>query len=194
MKMIKDKQCVIIQDEISLDSPGEIYWFAHTKGQINVADDGRSAVVTVGSDKMWVEIISDGGEFTVMNAELLPTSLPVPNQTDNSEYRKLAVHLTDTQDATISVACIPLKNGEAQPSWMPSVKAISEWTPQATQGDVNADGKFNVADLVSLQKWLLAIPDTELKNPKAADFCRDNQLDAFDLALMKRSLIQDSIG
>jgi len=73
-----------------------------------------------------VGLISDGGTFTVMNAELLPTSLPVPNQTDNSEYRKLAVHLTNTKDTTISVACIPLKAGEAKPSWIPSVKAISE--------------------------------------------------------------------
>lgn len=189
LKMIKDKQCVIIQDEISLDSPGEIYWFAHTKGQIDVADDGRSAVVTVGSDKMWVEIISDGGEFTVMNAELLPTSLPVPNQTDNSEYRKLAVHLTNTQDATISVACIPLKNGEAQPSWMPSVKAISEWTPRTIAGDVNSDGTFNIADAVALQKWLLGVPDITLADWKAGNFCNDNRLDIFDLCLMKRELL-----
>ena len=64
-----------------------------------------------------------------MNAEALPTSRAVPGQSDNGEYRKLAVHLTDTEGATISVACIPLKKGEAQPSWIPSVKAVSEWTP-----------------------------------------------------------------
>ncbi|MBR6761417.1 MAG: dockerin type I repeat-containing protein, partial [Oscillospiraceae bacterium] len=128
-----------------------------------------------------------------MNAELLPTSLPVPNQTDNSEYRKLAVHLTNTKDTTISVACIPLKAGEAKPSWIPSVKAISEWTAQTIEGDVNADGQFNVADVVALQKWLLAIPDVMLADWKAADFCADNRLDALDLTLMKRSLLQDSI-
>ena len=191
LKMIKDKECVIIQDEISLNAHGEIYWFAHTKGQIDVADDGRSAVVTVGSEKMWVEIISDGGEFSVMNAELLPTSLAVSNQTDNSSYRKLAVHLTNTKDTTISVACIPLKQGETQPSWIPSVKALSEWTPQTTDGDVNADGVFNIADLVLLQKWLSAVHDTELKNWKAADLCDDNKLDAFDLVLMKQLLIRE---
>ena len=188
LKMIKDKECVIIQDEISLDAPGEIYWFAHTKGEIALADDGRSAVVSVGSEKMWVGLISDGATFTVMNAELLPTSLPVPNQTDNSEYRKLAVHLTNTKDTTISVACIPLKAGEAKPSWIPSVKAISEWTAQTIEGDVNADGGFNVADVVLFQKWLLAVPDTKLANWKAADLCEDDRLDVFDLCLMKREL------
>ena len=140
---------------------------------------------------MWVEIISDGGEFSVMNAELLPTSLAVSNQTDNSSYRKLAVHLTNTKDTTISVACIPLKQGETQPSWIPSVKALSEWTPQTTDGDVNADSVFNIADLVLLQKWLSAVHDTELKNWKAADLCDDNKLDAFDLVLMKQLLIRE---
>ncbi len=193
LKMIKDKECVVIQDEISLNSPGEIYWFAHTKGEIALADDGRSAVVTVGSDKMWVGIISDEGKFSVMNAELLPTSLAVPNQTDNSEYRKLSVHLTNTKNATISVACIPLKQGETQPSWTPSLKAISEWTPQTTEGDVNADGKFNIADLVSLRQWILKVPDIELKNWKAADLYSDNRLDSFDVVLMRRALIKNIV-
>ena len=188
LKMIKDKECVIIQDEISLDAPGEIYWFAHTKGEIALADDGRSAVVSVGSEKMWVGLISDGATFTVMNAELLPTSLAVPNQTDNSSYRKLAVHLTNTSDATISVACIPLKQGETQPSWMPVMKVISEWTSQIIEGDVNADGVLTVADVVALQKWLIAVPDTHLANWKAADLCEDDRLDVFDLCLMKREL------
>ena len=192
LKMIKDKECVIIQDEISLNSPGDIYWFAHTKGDIAVADDSRSAVVTVGSEKMWVGLLSDGGKFTVMNAELLPTSLAVPNQTDNSSYRKLAVHLTNTKDTTISIACIPLKNGETQPSWTPSVNAISQWTPQTIEGDVNADDQFNVADVVLLQKWLLGVPNTKLSNWRAGNFCNDNRLDVFDLCIMKRELLKNN--
>ena len=190
LKMIKDKECVVIQDETSLNAPGEIYWFAHTKGQIAVADDGRSAVVTVGSDKMWVGLVSNDGKFTVMNAELLPTSRAVSNQTDNSEYRKLAIHLTNTKETTISVACIPLKQGETQPAWVPSVKAISEWTPQTTMGDVNGDGAFDIVDAVLLQKWLLTVPNTPLANWNAADFSNDSRLSAVDLTLMKRALMK----
>ena len=190
LKMIKDKECVVIQDEISLNAPGEIYWFAHTKGQIAVADDGRSAVVTVGTERMWVGLISDEGTFTVMNAELLPTSRAVPNQTDNSEYRKLAIHLINTKDTTISVVCIPLKQGETQPSWTPSVKAISEWIPQTTMGDVNGDGAFDSMDAVLLQKWLLTVPNTALANWNAADFSNDSRLSAIDLTLMKRALMK----
>lgn len=56
-------------------------------------------------------------------------------------------------------------------------------------GDVNGDGSFGVSDVVLLQKWLLAVPDTHLVNWKAADYCEDNKLDVFDLTLMKRALI-----
>ena len=192
VKMIKKRECVIIQDEISLSAPGEIYWFAHTMGQIAVADDGRSAVVTVGRERMWVGLISDGGRFTVMNAEPLPTTPSVPGQADNSEYRKLAVHLTDTKDTTIAVACMPLEQPETRPLWVPSVKAVSEWTPQTIAGDVSGDGVFGISDAVLLQKWLLSVPNTRLADWKAADFRADNRLDAADLSLMKRALLEKS--
>ena len=120
LKMVKDKNCVIVQDEISLNDPGEIYWFAHTYGQINIAEDGRSAVITIGSDRLWVGLLSKGGKFTVMDAKLLPTSDAVSGQSDNKDNKKLAIHLTNTKDTTISVACIPLKKGETKPSWIPS--------------------------------------------------------------------------
>ena len=57
------------------------------------------------------------------------------------------------------------------------------------KGDVNLDGSFNVADVVLLQKWLLAVPDVKLANWKAADLCEDGRLDVFDLCLMKRLLL-----
>lgn len=57
------------------------------------------------------------------------------------------------------------------------------------EGDVNNDGAFNVSDVVLLQKWLLAVPDTHLANWKAADLCEDDILNVFDLCLMKRKLI-----
>ena len=59
-------------------------------------------------------------------------------------------------------------------------------------GDVNSDKMFNVADVVTLQKWLLGKPNTVLMNWKAADLCTDGRLDVFDLCLMKNKLVKDS--
>jgi len=63
---------------------------------------------------------------------------------------------------------------------------------KSVRGDVNADGEFNVADVVTLQKWLLAVPDTKLADWKSADLCSDNRLDVFDLCLMKRELLKNN--
>ncbi len=58
-------------------------------------------------------------------------------------------------------------------------------------GDVNLDGKFNISDVVLLQKWLLSAPNAELKYWQAADLCEDNRLDVFDLCLMKKELLKN---
>jgi len=58
-----------------------------------------------------------------------------------------------------------------------------------SMGDVNLDGEFDIADVVLLQKWLLAVPDTELKHWENADFYEDGMLNVFDLCLMKNNLI-----
>lgn len=61
---------------------------------------------------------------------------------------------------------------------------------ETPNGDVNADGTFNIADAVALQKWLLGVPDTKLADWKAGNFCNDNRLDIFDLCIMKRELLK----
>ena len=56
--------------------------------------------------------------------------------------------------------------------------------------DLNADGDYNVADAVLLQKWLLATPDTDLPVWQAGDMNADSRLNAADLTLMKRALLE----
>lgn len=64
----------------------------------------------------------------------------------------------------------------------------------AVSGDVNADGSFNISDVVLLQKWLLAVSDVSLPDWKAADLCADDKLDVFDLCLMKQQLLNASVS
>jgi hypothetical protein len=61
---------------------------------------------------------------------------------------------------------------------------------ETLMGDVNNDGAFNVSDVVLLQKWLLAVPDTHLANWKVANFCDDDRLNVFDLCVMQSALIE----
>ena len=63
---------------------------------------------------------------------------------------------------------------------------VTETDP--VQGDVNADGKFDIADIVTLQKWLLAVPGVQLADWKAADLYTDGKVDVFDLCMMRQKL------
>ena len=55
-------------------------------------------------------------------------------------------------------------------------------------GDVNADGTVSVADAVMLQKYLHG--QGSLKLAAAADLYEDGEVDVFDLAMLKRMLLQ----
>lgn len=57
-------------------------------------------------------------------------------------------------------------------------------------GDINDDGAFSIADAVVLQRWLLGTLDTAPEKWKAGDFANDDRLDARDLTLMKRRLLE----
>ena len=73
-------------------------------------------------------------------------------------------------------------------TFIPLETAIEGPTVQSASGDVNDDGSFHITDVVLLQKWLLAVPDTTLANWKAGDFYEDGVLNAFDLCMMKQML------
>lgn len=55
------------------------------------------------------------------------------------------------------------------------------------KGDVNADGSFNAADLVTLSKWLHG--SGTIADGKASDLNGDGHTDIFDMAVMRKLLI-----
>ncbi len=63
-------------------------------------------------------------------------------------------------------------------------------TPPVTEevmGDVNADGEFNVSDVVAMQKYL--INTGTLDKPENGDLVADGTLNVFDVIAMRRTLI-----
>ena len=85
---------------------------------------------------------------------------------------------------TITMLCLIVDDG----CWI-----VPEGINMSIPGDVNADGTFNISDVVMMQKWLLAVPDVKLEDWKAGDLCNDNILNVFDLCLMKRELIRTTV-
>ena len=123
MKMTADKKWLIVRDELKLDEDDVGYWFAHTRGKITVAQDGKSAYIEMGGDKLYFAILGEGN-FTVMPARHLFEGHNQEGQRDNSDVTKLAISFKGSTD--ISVAITPMENGE-MPEALPEVKALSQW-------------------------------------------------------------------
>lgn len=60
-----------------------------------------------------------------------------------------------------------------------------------TEGDVNGDERFSIADLVTMQKFLIG--NGSLCCWKNGDLCADNKIDIFDMILMRQLIIEQNI-
>lgn len=126
------RDAAVVEDVLQLTTPGEGWWFMHTRASVELSPDGRSATLTQGGQRLTATLESPAdARFTVMPASPLPTS-PDPqgqNPNDGSRLlnggnarrvrvgdipqwgdpnpakaiRKLAVHLPAITDAAIRV-------------------------------------------------------------------------------------------
>lgn len=60
---------------------------------------------------------------------------------------------------------------------------------EGRKGDINKDGKINIADLVILQKWLIG-NNNSLDCWQLADICDDNQIDVFDMVMLRKLITE----
>ncbi|MDE5619382.1 MAG: dockerin type I repeat-containing protein [Ruminococcus sp.] len=63
------------------------------------------------------------------------------------------------------------------------------WIVLDILGDVNEDGKFRIADIVAMQKYIINEKQPVILNLKAGDINKDGSTDVFDLCLMKNMII-----
>ncbi len=56
-------------------------------------------------------------------------------------------------------------------------------------GDLNGDNALSVVDAILLQRWIMS-DGVEIADRKNADFCRDGKINAFDLAILKKILLE----
>ena len=105
---LADRKRVCVADDIQGARSAEVWWFVHTKAQIEVATDGRSATLSQDGKRLKVVVQEPStARLETMAASPLPTS-PNPNkQADNSKIRKLAIHLRDIKDLKLAVEFVP---------------------------------------------------------------------------------------
>lgn len=127
--LINNRSAVLIQDEIQTKSPSEIYSFFHTNAQIELDASKKTAIMTLAGKKMKVQLLSDDGIFEIMDAVPLETSAPPMTANGNSvnvNVRKLAVHMTNVTNPTISVLFTPVADGQPEIA-TPRLMSIDSW-------------------------------------------------------------------
>lgn len=126
-----EREQLVIQDELRLKTPSEIYWFMHTKASISIIEGGRAAILSQKDKKLYVKMLEapEGAAFMEMAAEPLPGTPNPDGQTMNHGVRKLAVHMNDVEQANLSIWMVPLLEEASLPlqEEAPGYTPLAEW-------------------------------------------------------------------
>jgi hypothetical protein len=145
VKLLDHRRQVLIQDEIITPEPSDIWWFMHTSTEVQeISADGKTAILLQNGKRLWANILSPQGEFTVMDPIPLLESPSPAGQNSNPGIRKLAIHMPDTQHLQLSVLMVPLREWELPPTERPAVVPLSEWQlteePTSLLSSIQIDG------------------------------------------------------
>jgi hypothetical protein len=111
------RSALLVQDELTLDTPSEVWWFLHTRADIVVAADGLAATLSQGGKQVRVSLLDApiGAQLTAMDAVHLASSPgPTPGERGAEGYRKLAVKMGSVTSARLAVALVPQGSPEVQ--------------------------------------------------------------------------------
>lgn len=160
MMMDRITQKITIQDQLEIeDGDSMFYWFMHTKAEIELADDGKSAVLTIGNKQIQARLITDDESlvFTVMAAEPLPGS-PNPEEQKSTEgTRKLAVYSPSVSSVNMAVEFVPLHNGTTDVKTEP-LTSMDSWSLKEKPGVIiknsysenNGSGEYSYGETVTI--------------------------------------------
>lgn len=125
-----------IQDEVTFQAPSTVYWFMHTQATIEISEDGKSAILSKGGEKLWVGLKTDAvdadgnqveASFVEMAAEPLPVSPNPSGQNKNEGYRKLAVEMNGVSEMRLTVTLIPIVGSLEETDTTVTTVALDEW-------------------------------------------------------------------
>lgn len=123
----RKRQLVVVQDEVTLKQPGEVWWFMHTPAAVQLGDDGKEATLIQGEAQLRAILLSpENAQFVVMDAHPLPTSPAPGGQNQNKGIRKLAVNLKGVTSVRVSIALLPLRKGEKSKR-LPTLPPLEDW-------------------------------------------------------------------
>lgn len=125
VRLDRQSKVTTIRDEISLKSPGEVYWSMHVQDAIFLVMSPRVVQINKNGKAAIVRLTEGDGEFQILPATPLPQTPAPPEQSPNSQYRKLVIRLTNVNRAVLNVTVAPVINS-VEPVTPPS-EPLSKW-------------------------------------------------------------------
>ncbi|MBQ3566543.1 MAG: dockerin type I repeat-containing protein [Oscillospiraceae bacterium] len=156
-----------------------------TAGVVIQTDEYTETTTTTEEDLPLAGVTIPATEYTDPTEEFPPTAgVPLPPD----DY-------TESTDPTEEIP--PLAGEPTLPDEY--IETTEEIPPLAgdvmlIDGDIDGNGSFNSADVVSFSKHLLNKSDAEYINSYVADLCPDGDINVFDFIMMKRQLIGQNIS
>ncbi len=138
LKMFDSRRKVLIQDEFSsLDGkPLDSYWFMQTEAGIEIAPDGRSAMLYRGNEKMLVYMPTapKDARFTVMGPAPLIYTRPVQSKQDwTFGAKKLTIHTNTETDLKLAVVFVPVRPSETAVAAPVSFQSLESWNASSSK-------------------------------------------------------------
>ena len=100
----EDEPSVLIRDEIELPQPSDVYWFMHTRANVELDENGRRAKLTRGDATLYTHVTQPAGAtFSVLDAAPLPSSPNPKEQKKNKGIHRLTIALKNTPSTKIEV-------------------------------------------------------------------------------------------
>lgn len=146
MFMLPGREQLLVQDEIELKSPGDVWWFMHTRTDVTLSPDRRSATLTYGGKTLNAAIVSPDSSLTfgVMDALPLEGSPVVDGQNQNKGFRKLYINGKDKKTFEVAVVFTPLPDPGIQPE-LPDWRPMEQW--EVPDGPMPAEGKTHLTGI-----------------------------------------------
>jgi len=132
IRLFDGRTKVLIQDEVHLVRPGDVWWFLHLEKGVNVTldPDGRSVILSRPDQtgKVWVHLIGGPPElrFELRDAVPLPTS-PQVEQNPNTGIKKLVLHAQALKDGVWAVELVPTRMEAANLAPDPVLTPLLVW-------------------------------------------------------------------
>ena len=133
MKIDHNRTQMLLKDELNISEESDLYWFMHTKADITIMENGKTAVLSKNGKNVYVLLESNqNAQFYTSEAKPVTGSLDL-GQEDNSAYRKLNIFIPKANgNVQIAVRFVPIYSnfvlGELNNYRKDMLELMSQWT------------------------------------------------------------------